>query len=182
MAKVCVFSGSKSGLDPVYGQEAASLGRALAKAGHILLCGGASSGLMKTCAEAAHQAGGKVEVVIPTAFYINEPQPDYAHVTEVFDIAARKQLFIKNAQAYVALPGGLGTVEEVFSAATSRQYGEHDAPVILFNINGFWNGMAQQMDTISQERFMPLNPVTVVSSLKGVLKALPKLQTSSSYE
>ena len=172
MANICVFSGSKNGLDPTYRQEAAALGWSLGKAGHVLVCGGVSSGLMKNCAEAAYRAGGKVEVIIPKAFLANEPQPHYANVTEVFDIAARKQAFLERSEAYVVLPGGLGTVEEAFSAATSRQYGEHNSPVILFNINGFWDGMAQQMDAISEERFMPTNPVTVATTLKGVLKAL----------
>lgn len=174
MANICVFSGSKSGLDPIYGREAAALGWALGNAGHVLVCGGASSGLMKICADAAHEAGSKVEIIIPKAFLANEPQPHYVKVTEVFDITARKQAFLKQSDAYVVLPGGLGTVEEAFSAATSRQYGEHYVPVILFNINGFWDGMAKQMDAISEERFMPTNPVTVVSTLKGVLNALPK--------
>lgn len=145
---ICVMAGSKTFEHPAFAEAATELGTLIARAGEILVVGGAGKGLMKACADAAAAEGGRVEVVIPALWHKHEPQPAYAQVTEVLDQRERDEIFVSRAFGFVALPGGPGTAGEIFALATGRQYGQHTHSLAALNICGFWNGLATLVQTM----------------------------------
>lgn len=155
LAKVCVYCGSGTGTNPVYSDAAVTLGRALAEADIQLVYGGGSIGLMGTLARAVLDAGGSVTGIIPR-FLQNRERP-VDPLTELIvteDMHERKMLMFEHADAFVALPGGVGTLEELIEQVTWAQLGRHAKPVLLANINGFWNALIQLIDTMRRERFI----------------------------
>jgi uncharacterized protein (TIGR00730 family) len=136
---VCVYCGSGRGKNPAYVAAAHTLGRALADAGLGLVYGGGSLGLMGEVARATLDAGGRVTGIIP-AFLSDREQMlrevDELIVTE--DMHQRKMLMFQKSDAFVALPGGIGTLEELVEQLTWSQLGRHTKPIILANIEGFW--------------------------------------------
>lgn len=136
---VCVYCGSSPGLDPRYGEAAADLGRALALAGITLVFGGGEEGLMGRVAHAALDAGGRVVGVIPT-FLIRKEHAlkDAQELIVVDSMHQRKQLMFERADAFVALPGGIGTLEELVEQLTWAQLLRHTKPVLIADVAGFW--------------------------------------------
>ena len=140
--RVCVFCGSKSGSSEVYVKSAKRLGAALAKRGHGLVYGGGNVGLMGAVAQAAHEAGAKVTGVIPEALLpVEISGKTVGEMIVVKDMHERKATMAKLADAFVALPGGLGTLEELFEVATWKQLGFHAKPVVLLNVDGYYDGL-----------------------------------------
>jgi uncharacterized protein (TIGR00730 family) len=137
---VCVFCGSSPGRDPAHAAAATEFGKALAAAGLRLVYGAGDVGLMGAVARAAAAAGGRALGVIPAHLVPREagarPTPD-AVVTETMH--ERKKVMFMNADAIVALPGGPGTLDELFEVLTWRQLGLHRKPVLLLNVNGYWD-------------------------------------------
>jgi uncharacterized protein (TIGR00730 family) len=137
---VCVFCGSRRGSDPAHTAAAAELGGALAAAGLRLVYGAGDVGLMGAVARAAATAGGRTLGVIPAHLVPREARgrpPADAVVTETMH--ERKKVMFMNADAIVALPGGPGTLDELFEVLTWRQLGLHRKPVLLLNVNGYWD-------------------------------------------
>ena len=137
---VCVFCGAKSGTDPRWMEVARGFGEALARRGWAMVYGGGRVGLMGALADGALSAGGKVIGVIPQGLL----QRELAHraltqLEVVGDMAARKTRMIELSDAFVALPGGLGTLDELFEVLTLAQIGEHSKPVALLNQDGYWD-------------------------------------------
>lgn len=170
MAEICVLSGSKAGTDPAFSDAAAAFGRAIGESGKPLICGGAASGLMQVCADAVHAAGGRVNVIIPSAYLAHEKQPAYAHVTEVVDAAERMRIFKQRASAFIALPGAFGTLTEVAELSMGRQYGDHSCPVVAYNANGFWNGMIEQVRHMQATGFVKQSPLVITPSRAVILQ------------
>lgn len=155
MQAVCVFCGSSSGADPRFVEVARSLGRAIATTGRTLVYGGAKVGLMGAVADAALVAGGKVVGVLPQALVDRE----VAHrgLTELHVVPsmhARKQLMAERADAFVAMPGGLGTLEELFEVWTWAQLGLHQKPLGLFGPRDFFAPLIQYLDHLVAQRFV----------------------------
>ena len=145
--RVCVYCGSSTGFDPVYRRAAAELGAALAGAGHSLVYGGGHVGLMGTIADGVLAAGGQVVGVIPAALVARE----LAHggLTELVVTASmheRKAIMAERADAFVALPGGYGTFDELFETLTWLQLGIHAKPVILHDVDGFFEPLLAMAD------------------------------------
>jgi uncharacterized protein (TIGR00730 family) len=136
---VCVYCGSSSGADPVFGEAADTLGRALAKAGIGLVFGGGGDGLMGRVARAVLDEGGRVTGIIPK-FLIKQEHALLAaqDLTIVDDMHQRKQLMFERADAFIALPGGIGTLEELVEQLTWVQLQRHQKPVVLADIAAFW--------------------------------------------
>ena len=142
-----VFCGSRPGADPAFIEATAGLGRAAAARGIALLYGGTDTGTMQALAEAALTAGGRVIGVIPEGFVAqglaHEGLSELAHTP---DMAARKALMIERADAFVALPGGLGTLDELFEAWAMAQIKAHDKPVGLLNTRGYFDALLAFLD------------------------------------
>jgi uncharacterized protein (TIGR00730 family) len=147
IASLCVFCGSSTPPDPRYPAAARALGTLVANRGIRLVYGGGRAGLMGEIADAALAAGGRVTGVIPTGLFGRE----IAHMTltelhEVGSMHERKQLMYDLSDGFVALPGGLGTLEELAEVTTWSQLGLHAKPVVLLDVDGFWDPLAAQLD------------------------------------
>ncbi len=137
---VCVYCGSSTSSDPKFDAPARALGTALAKAGITTVYGGGSPGLMGKVADAAMDAGGSVVGIIPE--HILKLEVRHNNLTELHVVNSmheRKQMMAERADAFVVLPGGIGTLDETFEILTWKYLGVHDKPVILANIDGYWN-------------------------------------------
>jgi uncharacterized protein (TIGR00730 family) len=153
--RVCVFSGSSPGADLAYRAAAIDLGHRLADRGIELVYGGASVGLMGAVADAALEGGGHVIGVIPQALVDREvAHPELADLRVVDSMHERKALMAELSDAFVALPGGVGTLEELFEVYTWNQLGLHAKPLGLFNVRGYYDGLARFLDHAVAERFV----------------------------
>ena len=155
MPNLCVFCGSRAGLLPEYAHAAAAVGSAIAKQGAGLVYGGGSVGLMGIVAETASQAGADVFGVIPGGLFDREMGRE--RVTELFvtqGMHERKAKMVALADAFLALPGGAGTLDELFEVFTWRQIGIHQKPVGVLNVAGFYDGVIAHMDTATAAGFV----------------------------
>ena len=153
--QVCVYCGSGAGEDPAYAESARILGRALAKARIRLVYGGGSVGLMGIIARAALDEGGEVTGIIPRFLESRERVfPDVSELIVTEDMHERKMLMFERADAFVALPGGVGTLEELIEQLTWAQLGQHQKPVLLANIAGFWQPLIDLLDHMRAEHFI----------------------------
>ncbi|MFM7657937.1 MAG: TIGR00730 family Rossman fold protein [Burkholderiaceae bacterium] len=147
MQRLCVYCGSAAGHDPVYAKAARELGLAIAQRGMSLVYGGGHVGLMGIVADAALAAGAKVTGVIPTA--LMDSEVGHTQLTElrvVKDMHERKALMAELADGFVALPGGIGTLEELFEVMTWLQLGYHRKPVGLLNTQGFYDDLLRMLN------------------------------------
>ena len=152
---VCVFCGSSTPADPRYQDAARGLGALVARRGIDLVYGGGSVGLMGELADAALDAGGRVIGVIPAGLFAREV--GHTGLTERHEVASmheRKQLMYDLSDAFIALPGGLGTLEELAEVATWSQLGLHSKPVVLLDVDGFWGPLIAQLDRMVGTGFL----------------------------
>lgn len=155
MQRLCVFCGSSAGSDSRYGQGAAELGRLLVSRGLGLVFGGGSIGLMGVVADAVLASGGDVVGVIPHALAARElAHRQVSDMRVVPSMHARKALMAELSDAFVALPGGLGTLEELLEIATWSQLGIHCKPVGVLNIAGYYDPLVSLLDHAVQEGFV----------------------------
>lgn len=155
ISSVCVYCGSGKGLNPAYAIAARKFGRALADAGIRLVYGGGSLGLMGEVAKAALGAGGKVTGIIPEFLGAKEKMlQDVDELIVVADMHARKKLMFERSDAFVALPGGIGTLEELVEQLTWSQLGQHTKPIVVANIEGFWTPFLQLLNHMKGETFI----------------------------
>lgn len=152
---IAVFCGSSSGNDPIYIEQAKRLGETLAKEKRQLVYGGAQVGCMGAVANAAKDNGGKVVGVIPKKLKtIEVAHHGLDELIVVETMHERKAEMAKRADAFVALPGGAGTLEEWFEVFTWSQLGYHDKPCAFLNINGFYEPLIQMIDHTIEQGFM----------------------------
>jgi uncharacterized protein (TIGR00730 family) len=155
MRRLCVFSGSSPGGHPDYGQAAEELGRALAGQGIGVVYGGAQVGLMGTIADAALEAGGEVVGVIPQALVDREiAHTGLTDLHVVGSMHERKARMADLADGFIALPGGMGTLEELFEAFTWTQLGLQSKPLGLLEVRGYFAQLVAFLDHVVEERFL----------------------------
>jgi uncharacterized protein (TIGR00730 family) len=152
---ICVYCGSSNGGEPAYHQAAHQLGLALGKAGIGLVYGGGNLGLMGAIAHAVIEAGGKVTGIIPEFLVSpkNTLRADHEQIV-VPDMHARKRLMFERADAFVALPGGIGTLEELVEQLTWVQLERHSKPVVLADIGGFWRPLLALFAHMREQGFI----------------------------
>ncbi|KRB31946.1 MULTISPECIES: TIGR00730 family Rossman fold protein [Mesorhizobium] len=155
---VCVYCGSSPGRDEVYAKAGHLLGRSIARAGLRLIYGGGTKGIMGAVADGALKAGGKVTGIIPR-FLINREATETAldRLDELLitdNMHERKHKMFEKSDAFVALPGGIGTVEEIVEIMTWAQLGHHRKPIVFGNVNGFWDPMTALLDHMAAEGFI----------------------------
>lgn len=151
---VCVFCGSRKGSDPAYETAALDLGTALAKADLRLVYGAGDVGLMGAVARAAQDAGGRTFGVIPVHLLQREVgKRDLSTFVITENMHERKKVMFMNADAIVTLPGGPGSLDELFEVLTWRQLGLHEKPVHLLNINGYWDPLVALLHHIIAQGF-----------------------------
>jgi uncharacterized protein (TIGR00730 family) len=155
MQRVCVFCGSSPGARPAYAEATAELARLLVADGLGLVYGGANVGLMAVLADAVLAEGGDATGVIPQPLVAREiAHPGLSDLRVVGSMHERKALMAELADAFVALPGGLGTLEELFEVYTWSQLGLHSKPCALLDVEGYYAGIADFLDHAVSERFL----------------------------
>ena len=155
MKSICVFTGSSPGAQPAYAEAAEALGRTLAERGLELVYGGAQVGLMGTLADAALASGGRVVGVLPEALVSKEiAHTGLSKLHVVSSMHERKALMAELSDGFVALPGGLGTLEELAEVLTWAQLGLHAKPCGLLDVAGYYTGLLSFLDHAVTERFV----------------------------
>lgn len=173
---VCVYCGSGDGRDPAYARAAGDLGREFGRNGVRLIYGGGSTGLMGIVARATLESGGEAVGIIPQ--FLVDRERAMQGLTELVvtqDMHERKWAMFERADAFVALPGGIGTLEELIEILTWAQLGRHSKPIAIANIGGFWNPLAALIEHMKAETFIHsqdlLNPL-FIDTVEDVLPAL----------
>ena len=155
MKAICVYCGSNAGSRPAYAERAAALGERIAREGLALVYGGGNVGLMGLAADAALAAGGEVIGVIPEQLVTWEvAHKGVSRLEVVANMHERKMRMFDLADAFVALPGGFGTLDEMFEMLTWRQLGIGDKPCAFIDVDGFYAPLLQMIDRMVAERFL----------------------------
>ena len=173
---ICVYCGSRPGTEPAFSEAARQVGLWIAQNKGQLVYGGGHNGLMGMMADACLQAGGRVVGVIPKALV----EKEWAHsgcseLHVVENMHERKSLMAERADAFLAMPGGIGTFEEFFEVWTWRQLGYHDKPVGLLNIKGYYDNLLTFLSTAVQQGFMNAGQMQLINSgthAESLLKSL----------
>ena len=149
---ICIFCSANQHIDPDFFQLTEQLGRWMGEHGHTVVFGGVNMGLMECVAKAAHESGALTVGVIPTIIEKNGRKSNYVDVEVLCDnLADRKELMLAKSDVSIALPGGIGTLDEIFSVLASASIGYHQKPVILYNMKGFWNPLLQLLDEMERQ-------------------------------
>lgn len=177
---VCVYCGSGAGTNPRFIESARALGKTLAENGIRLVYGGGSVGMMGAVASGALDHGGSVTGIIPT--FLTKRENALKQVQEMIvtpDMHERKRLMFEHSDAFVALPGGIGTLEELVEQLTWQQLGRHSKPVLLANIDGFWEPLLALIAHMRATQF--IRPTLSIDILKAerVEDILPRLEAAA---
>ena len=152
---ICVYCGSSPGINPAHAEAARTLGRALAENGIGLVYGGGGLGLMGEIARTVLAHGGRVTGIIPEFLSVKERMLlDATEMNVVQDMHDRKRLMFDKADAFVALPGGIGTLEELVEQLTWAQLGRHSKPIVVVDIEGFWSPLVKLLAHLRREGFI----------------------------
>jgi uncharacterized protein (TIGR00730 family) len=176
---ICVYCGSGPGHNPAFAEGARALGRTLATLRIGLVYGGGSLGLMGETARATLKHGGHVTGIIPG--FLSEREHMLIEAQELIvvdDMHQRKQLMFAKSDAFVALPGGLGTLEEFVEQLTWTQLGRHTKPIVLANIDGFWNPLLALFDGMSGEGFIRPGLELKMIVVDDVAKIVPAIEAA----
>lgn len=153
--KLCVYCGSGNGRNPAYMEAARSLGKSLADNGIGLVYGGGSLGLMGEVARSVLEAGGHVTGIIPEFLASRERMlTDVNELIVTADMHERKMTMFARSSGFVALPGGMGTLEELAEISTWAQLGQHAKPIILCSIEGYWDPLVTLLNHMRAEKFI----------------------------
>jgi hypothetical protein len=153
---LCVYCGSSPGTDPAFVAAARSFGKILAENSVRLVYGGGSVGLMGAVAEAVLEHGGEATGIIPEFLTKRErPQRTAQELIVTRDMHERKRKMFEHADGFVALPGGIGTLEEVVEQMTWAQLGRHKKPILIANINGYWDPLLELIEHMRTQQFVP---------------------------
>ena len=146
-----VFCSANNQIDAAFYQQTEELGRWAAKNGHVIVFGGVNQGLMECLAKAVKEAGGETLGVVPSIVEETGRTSQYNdRVLTCNNLSERKQLMLDESDVFIALPGGVGTLDEVFTVAASYTIGYHHKRVILYNMKGFWDSTIRMLDDLQQ--------------------------------
>ena len=153
---ICVYGASSDSIRGVYIQETERFGKELALMGHTLVFGGGATGLLGAAARGAYSAGGNIIGIAPS--YFDKPGILFENCSEMIhtdNLKERKRLMEEKSDAFVMLPGGIGTFDEFFETIVMRQLGEHEKPVAVFNINNYYSLLDDLIKKARDEGFLP---------------------------
>jgi uncharacterized protein (TIGR00730 family) len=177
---LCVYCGSSPGTDPAFVAAAHELGKILADNGVRLVYGGGSIGLMGALARAVIEHGGAVTGIIPEFLTKRErPRRLSQELVVTRDMHERKRTMFERADGFVALPGGLGTLEELVEQLTWAQLGHHKKPILIANINGYWDPLLTLVEHMRAVKFVPSALGVDFLVVKRVQEILPKLREAA---
>ncbi|CAO3428475.1 LOG family protein [Azospirillum doebereinerae] len=179
LSSVCVYCGASSQVADVHKEAAHALGDGLARRGIRLVYGGGRVGLMGIVADAALAAGGEVVGIIPE--HIQSTEIEHTALTElhvVDSMHTRKRMMVERSDAFVVLPGGLGTLDEMFEVLTWKQLQLHDKPVVIADVDGYWRPLLGLIDHMVAQGFARIDRsalYSVADQIDGVFAALERL-------
>lgn len=179
LRKICVYCGSGPGCNPAYMAAAKQFGRLCAKQGIGIVYGGSNIGIMGEIAQSALDAGGNVTGILPK-FWYDSPLM-HKHLSELIiteTMHERKQRMFELSDAFVALPGGIGTLEELAEMLTWNQIGQHTKPIVIANIEGFWQPLITLLDHMSADEFIRDGlkvAYEVANTVEDILPAIEKI-------
>lgn len=177
---VCVYCGSGPGTNPNFAKAATAFGRTLAQNNVGLVYGGGSIGLMGAVALGALDAGGKVTGIIPDFLTQRENALERAQELIVTpDMHTRKQMMFDRSDAFVAFPGGIGTLEELVEQLTWAQLGRHAKPILMANIDGFWDPLLALLKHMNDTQFIRKNLTVDILTADRVEDILPRLEAAA---
>ncbi|MEM9277713.1 MAG: TIGR00730 family Rossman fold protein [Pseudomonadota bacterium] len=177
---ICVYCGSQTGNSPVFTEAARETGKLMAMSGVSLVYGGGDQGVMGAVSQSVLEHGGKVKGIIPN-FLLSHERRNFTHI-ENFDMIVtenmheRKRLMFEHSDAFLTLPGGIGTLEEVVEMITWAQLGRHKKPVLLADIGGFWGPLTELLDHMIAQGFITDETMIRYLVTNDVSKIVPKLQ------
>ncbi len=177
---VCVYCGSGPGTNPLFIESAKAFGKMLAESGIRLVYGGGSLGIMGAVASSVLDHGGMVTGIIPDFLKLRENA--LKRVQEMIvtpDMHERKRLMFEHSDAFVALPGGIGTLEELVEQLTWQQLGRHSKPVLLANIDGFWEPLFALLSHMRETEFIRKGLAVEILKADRVEDILPRLQAAA---
>lgn len=154
---ICVFGASSAHIDPVYIKKVEELGECLAKKGHSLIFGAGGTGLMGAAARGFKKGGGSIHGVVPTFFRDDGVEQLYSECDEITyteTMRERKAIMEDLADIFVVVPGGIGTFEELFEVLTLKQLNRHDKGIVIYDIDGYYDGMEIFMETAYARKFI----------------------------
>jgi uncharacterized protein (TIGR00730 family) len=180
---ICVYCGSSINVDDDFKIAAEEMGKILAARGIRLVYGGGKAGLMGIIADSVMKNGGEVTGIIPS--HIAEREIQHTGLTElhvVDTMHVRKQMMVDHSDAFLVLPGGIGTMEEMCEIMTWRQLGIHDMPIVIANLKNFWGPFLETIENIIQQGFMretDLKLATVVDKIDDIMEAFDRAPQES---
>ncbi|MBO0871226.1 MAG: TIGR00730 family Rossman fold protein [Micromonosporaceae bacterium] len=176
MGAVCVFCASSTAIDPRWLELAREVGAGLAAAGHTLVSGGGRVGMMGTVAQGARAGGAHTLGVMAQVLIIREVADlDADELLTTVDLAERKSLMMTKADAFLVLPGGIGTLDELFEVWTTASLSMHAKPVVLLNVDGFYTGLLDWLRGLATAGFVrsqALDQLSIVETVDEALAAL----------
>lgn len=155
LMNICLYGSGSRKIDEIYTNEVYRLGLAMAQKGHTLVFGGGDTGMMGACAHGVHDNGGKSIGIAPE--WIGDFEPLCEKCSEfiyVDTMDERKNKFLEKSDAFIISPGGIGTLDEFFEIITLKKLKQHDKPIIIFNINHFYDTMLKMMDEMGEKGFL----------------------------
>lgn len=183
---IALYCGSRTGNKPIYRDTAIELAQHIATQGFGIVYGGASIGLMGQVADTVLEHGGEVVGVIPE--FMLDYEIAHGQLTELHIVKSmheRKALMAERASAFIALPGGLGTFEEILEIATWGQLNQHQKPMIIYNVNRFYDALIAQLDHAVEEGFLPPQhraKVIICDSLEQITNVIKNLNSPTRIE
>jgi uncharacterized protein (TIGR00730 family) len=175
---ITVYCGSRKGNDPSFAAAAAELGRWIAKNGHTLVYGGGNVGLMGVIADEALKGGGTVTGVIPEFLIEAEKGHEGLHTLEVVpDMQARKRRMLELGDAFLAMPGGIGTLEEISEAVSLKHLGSHSKPCVFLNVDGYYDTMKDLFRGMVDAGFLAEDELSKMTFADSVEEAAAALST-----
>ncbi|MFA5592956.1 MAG: TIGR00730 family Rossman fold protein [Micavibrio sp.] len=176
---VCVYCGSSARVDQSYKDAAVATGKMIAERGWSVVYGGGRVGLMGLVADSALEAGAPVVGIIPK--HIQAREIEHTDLTELHIVDSmhiRKQMMVDKADSFIILPGGLGTLDEFFEICTWKQLGLHDKPIVVVNLNGYWEKLIDGIRHIAEVGFMRLDDMGLFQVVNSVDEIIPALENA----
>ncbi|MEZ5836810.1 MAG: TIGR00730 family Rossman fold protein [Geminicoccaceae bacterium] len=176
MFSVCVFCGSRFGRDPGHERDARELGRMIGERGWRLVYGGGSVGLMGVVADSVMTSGGSVLGIIPQRLMQREVgKGDISELVVSRGMFDRKERMIAESDSFVAMPGGLGTLDELFEVLTLKQLGYHEKPILLLDRGGFWSQTTALVDHVIAQEFAAADAASLMECIDDVPDIIRRL-------
>ena len=173
---IAVYLGAKSGNDPIYTEAVRELGAWIAKNGHTLVYGGSNVGLMGTLSDAVRENGGKlIGISVKVEKILNVRRDDLDEYIEAENVQLRKQLMMARSDAFIAIPGSLGTLDEITDVMATVKLRLTDKPCILYNLKGFYEPLRAMLRTMTDEGFLSSSEVDGISfadDFESIVKVL----------